>query len=380
MKHRSKLPNVGTTIFTVMSDLANKHQAINLSQGFPNFKSDQKLLHLVATAIKEGNNQYAPMLGSLLLREAIAAKFDFLYGVSYNVSNEIVVTSGATQAIFTAISAFINPQDEVLLFKPAYDCYEPTVHLNGGVVVPIQLQYPEYSVDWELVKNSITSKTRMIIINSPQNPCGTIFSKKDMITLEKITKGTDIIIVSDEVYEHMVFDNETHQSACLFSGLKERTLITASFGKTFHNTGWKLGYCCGPKELMVEFIKVHQFNVFSANHPMQLAIANYMSDTNTYTNLPQFFQQKRDVFLNAIKHSRFQFTPSKGTYFQVLDYSQITSENDIDFAKRMVIEHGLASIPLSVFNQNGYDQKVLRFCFAKDETTLLKAAKILNNM
>lgn len=380
MNHISKLPNVGTTIFTVMSNLAKEYNAINLSQGFPNFKSDQKLIDLVVKAMNSGYNQYAPMLGALQLREAIAIKFHNLYQSTYNPENEIVITCGATQAIYTVISAFVKANDEVILFKPAYDCYEPAITVNGGKTVSIQLNYPSYKVNWKLVENSINSKTKMIIINSPQNPCGTIFSKEDMLELERITRGTNIIVLSDEVYEHMVFDEVKHQSACLFSDLKERTFITASFGKTFHNTGWKLGYCCGPSILMKEFVKVHQFNVYSVNHPTQIAIAEYMNDENTYNSLSQFFQQKRDLFLNVIKDSKFKWVPTQATYFQVLDYSDITDENDIEYAKKLTKESGLAAIPLSVFNENNLDEKVLRFCFAKTDETLLKAAKILNTI
>jgi len=380
MKHVSKLPNVATTIFTTMSNLAKEHNAINLSQGFPNFKSDQKLIDLVVKAMNSGFNQYAPMLGALTLREAISAKFQNLYQTTYNPDNEIVITCGATQAIFTIISTFIHSGDEVILFKPAYDCYEPAITVNGGKPIAIQLNYPNYKVDWKRVESQINQKTKMIIINTPQNPCGTIFSKEDMLELERITKDTNIIVLSDEVYEHMVFDGLTHQSACLFPDLKKRTFITASFGKTFHNTGWKLGYCCGPKELMKEFIKVHQFNVYCVNHPTQIAIAEYMSDPSNYTSLSQLFQQKRDLFLDAIKCSKFKSIPSQATYFQVLDYSEITDENDVEYAKRLTKENGLAAIPLSVFNDNNLDEKVLRFCFAKTDETLLNAAKILNSI
>ena len=380
MNHISKLPNLETTIFTTMGNLAKKHNAINLSQGFPNFKSDQKLIDLVAKAMNSNYNQYAPMLGVLELRETIAKKFDDLYASTYNPENEIVITAGATQAIFTTIAAFIKPNDEVILFKPAYDCYQPAIELHGGKVISMQLYYPDYKVDWKAVENAITAKTKMIVINTPQNPSGTIFSKEDMLALERITNNTSIIVLSDEVYEHMIFDGLQHQSACLFPQLKKRTFITASFGKTFHNTGWKMGYCCGPKELMKEFVKVHQFNVFCVNHPVQIALATYINDTNNYNELNSFYEQKRDVFLNAIQDSRFSFTPSKATYFQVLNYATISQEHDVDFAKRLTIEFGIASIPLSVFNSNNLDEKVLRFCFAKKESTLLKAAEILNSI
>jgi methionine aminotransferase len=380
MKHDSKLPNVGTTIFTVMSALAAKHNAINLSQGFPNFKSDQKLIDLVSKAMNSGYNQYAPMAGSMELRQAISKKFEILYNTSYNPETEITITAGATQAIFTAISAFIKPNDEVLIFRPAYDCYEPTVELNGGKTISIQLKAPYYKVDWSEVKQKINKNTKMVIINTPQNPSGSVFTKDDMIQLQTLLKDTDIILLSDEVYEHIIFDDETHQSACLFLDLKNRSFVVASFGKIFHNTGWKMGYCCAPKDLMSEFQKVHQFNVFCVNHPIQIALAEYLQEPSHYLELSEFFQKKRDLFLSLIKDSKFTFQPSKGTYFQVLDYSSITDEQDVDFVKRLTIEHGLASIPMSVFNEHGLDQKVLRFCFAKTDETLKKAADILNQI
>ena len=380
MIHLSKLPNIETTIFTVMSGLANKHKAINLSQGFPNFKSDQKLIDLVNKAMNSGYNQYALMAGNMELREAIAKKFDLLYGSSYHPESEITITAGATQAIYDVITAFVRADDEVIILKPAYDCYEPSIRINGGKPVSIQLEAPNYQVDWNEVAQKMSSKTKMIIINTPHNPSGTIFSEADMLKLQELTKNSNIIVLSDEVYEHIVFDGEKHQSVCLFPDLKSRSFITASFGKTFHNTGWKTGYCCAPKELMEEFQKIHQFNVFSVNHPVQKGLADYMQDPNTYLGLSEFFQAKRDLFLNLIKDSRFQFKPSQGTYFQVLDYSKITQEYDVDYAKRLTIENGLASIPLSVFNENKLDNKVLRFCFAKTDETLKQAADILNNI
>lgn len=380
MKHSSKLPNVGTTIFSVMSALANQHNAINLSQGFPNFKSDQILIDLVTKAMNSGYNQYAPMAGSMELRVAIANKFNLLYNSSYNPDSEITVTAGATQAIYTIISAFIRPDDEVIIFRPAYDCYEPAIELNGGKTISIQLKAPNYSVDWNLVKQKITSKTKMVIINTPQNPSGTLFSKDDMLKLQELLKGTDIILLSDEVYEHIIFDGEKHQSACLFPDLKSRSFVVASFGKTFHNTGWKLGYCCAPKELMQEFQKVHQFNVFCVNHPMQKALADYLQEPSHYLELSDFFQQKRDLFLSLIEDSRFKINPAKGAYFQVLDYSEITDEPDVDFAKRLILDHKIAAIPMSVFNDEAIDYKVLRFCFAKNDETLKQAADILNKI
>lgn len=380
MNFTSKLPHVGTTVFTTMSQLAAKHQAINLSQGFPNFPSDQKLIDLVKSAMDSGRNQYAHMRGIPELREAIALKFQSLYASSYDPNSEIVVTAGATQAIYTAISAFIRPGDEVILFNPAYDCYAPAVRVNGGQPIEIQLMYPDYHVHWNEVASKITDRTKMIIINTPQNPSGSIFSKQDMEQLEELVKDTNIIVLSDEVYEHMVYDGAQHQSACLFPDLKSHTFITASFGKTFHNTGWKVGYCCGPEALMTEFVKVHQFNVFSVNHPVQIALAKYLENDEHYLYLPDFFQKKRDLFLDAIADSRFTFIPTSATYFQSLSYDGISEAPDTEFAKELTIDYGVASIPLSVFNTNQLDFKALRFCFAKTDETLLRAAEILNKI
>ena len=380
MDINSKLPKVGTTIFTVMSALANEHNAINLSQGFPNYPSSQKSNDLVNNAMNNGYNQYAPMAGNLDLRLAIAHKYELLYNKTYHPENEITVTAGATQAIYTIISAFIHRDDEVIIFKPAYDCYEPAVKINGGTPISIQLSVPNYKINWEEVSSKITSKTKMILINTPHNPTGTIWSKEDLLQLQKVTQNTNIIVLSDEVYEHIVFDDAKHYSVCLFNDLKQRSFITASFGKTFHNTGWKIGYCCAPKSLMEEFRKAHQFNVFSVNHPAQKGIADFMQDPETYNGLSEFFQRKRDLFLNLISESRFKFSPSQGTYFQVLDYSEITDEYDVDFAKQLTIDYKIASIPLSVFNNDNKDDKVLRFCFAKTEETLIKAAEILSKI
>ena len=380
MNHQSKLPNLETTIFSVMSALAHKHKAINLSQGFPDFKGDQKLIDLVSANMNAGYNFYAPMPGVYKLREAIAKTYDSLYSSTYNPENEITVTAGATQAIYTAITAFIRAGDEVIVFRPAYDCYIPSIELNGGKAISIQLNKPTYNIDWNEVALAINNKTKMIIINTPHNPSGTVFSKVDMLQLQKLTDNTNIIVLSDEVYEHIIFDEEQHQSICLFPELKSRSFITASFGKTFHNTGWKTGYCCAPKELMEEFVKVHQFNVFSVNHPIQLALAKYLETASHYLELSGFFQEKRDLFLDLIKDSRFTFNPSKGTYFQALDYSKITDENDYDLAIKLTKENGIASIPISVFNKDKLDEKMLRFCFAKTDDTLKRGAEILCNI
>jgi methionine aminotransferase len=373
----SKLPEVKTTIFTVMGKLAKEYNAINLSQGFPDFDADPKLIELVTKAMKNGYNQYAPMQGIIELREQIAKKFDDLYNVAYNPETEITITAGATQAIFTIISTFIDQDDEVIIFKPAYDCYEPAIELNKGKSILIQLEAPNYNVDWNKVKQHINSKTKMIIINTPHNPSGSVWSKQDMIQFEALVKDTNIIILSDEVYEHITFDEEPHQSVCMFPYLKERSFVVASFGKTFHTTGWKMGYCAAPSKFMHEFRKVHQFNVFCANHPMQIAFAEYLKNPNNYLNINSLYQEKRDFFLNAIKGSRFKFIPSSGTYFQLLDYSAITNESDIKFAQRLVKDYRLAAIPISAFNKNYIDNNMLRFCFAKKKETLERAAEIL---
>lgn len=377
MKLNSKLPHLETTIFAVMSAMANSYNAINLSQGYPNFKSDTKLMKLVYNAMTSGYNQYAPMQGALALRIAISNKFEHLYNTTYHPDKEITVTAGATQAIYTAITAVIQPKDEVIVFRPAYDSYVPTIELNGGKAISIQLIKPHYKIKWEEVKSAITPKTKMVIVNTPHNPTGTVLSKQDMLQLQALTKGTNIIVLSDEVYEHLVYDDEKHQSACLFSDLKSRSFITASFGKTFHNTGWKMGYCCAPEELMTEFLKVHQFNVFSVNHPTQIALSEYLKDEQTYLKLSEFYQKKRDLFLRLIKHSRFKFLPSKGTYFQAVDFSEISNQNDFDFVTWLTKEKGVAAIPFSSFNLNKNDEKMIRFCFAKTDETLIKAADIL---
>ncbi|NQV77164.1 MAG: methionine aminotransferase [Lutibacter sp.] len=377
---KSKLPQIQTSIFTVMSGLANEQNALNLSQGFPNFNSDPKLIELVNKAMMNGNNQYAPMPGIFSLRNMIAQKMESLYGISYSPDSEITITAGATQAIFTVIAATILKDDEVIIFKPAYDCYEPTIELFGGKTIAVQLDPEDFKINWELVKGLITDKTKMIIINTPHNPSGRVLPKNDMLQLEDLLKNTNILLLSDEVYEHIIFDGEKHQSAALFPALAERTFITASFGKTFHNTGWKVGYCIAPAELTKEFRKVHQFNVFSVNHPKQVALAEYLKTPSNYLGLGNFYQEKRDLFLSLIKDSKFEFTPSKGTYFQLLNFKNITKESDYDFAIRLTKEEKIASIPISVFNSSNLDTKVLRFCFAKTDETLKKAAKILCNI
>ncbi len=376
----SKLPNASTSIFAIMSRLSNEQNAINLSQGFPNFPASQELINLVSKAMKADYNQYSPMPGIIELREVIAEKISSLYDTTYNPDSEITITAGATEAIYGIISAFVGHGDEVIIFAPAYDCYDPTVILNGGKTIEIELEAPYYRVDWLKVKASITNRTRMIIINTPHNPTGTVLSESDMRTLEDLVMDTNIIILSDEVYEHIIFDGIIHQSVARFKGLAERSFIVASFGKTFHTTGWKTGYCIAPKELMSEFRKIHQFIVFSVNHPVQRALATYLKNPAKYLELPDFFQRKRDFFLNAIKDSKFTIIPSKGTYFQLLGYEAISEENDFDFAVRLTKEKKIASIPTSVFYKNKIDNKMLRFCFSKDEETLTKGAEILNQI
>jgi methionine transaminase len=373
----SKLPGVGTTIFTKMSALAQEQSAVNLSQGFPDFEIDPNLIELVTAHMKAGSNQYAPMAGAITLREAIAAKIENLYNVKYNVDTEITVTAGATQAIYTAISAIINEGDEVIIFTPAYDCYEPAIELNGGKTVFVKLKSTDYTIDWTQVRKAVSEKTKMIILNTPHNPTGTVWSDADLKELAKLTQGTDIILLSDEVYEHIIFEGETHQSVLRDKFLRERSLVVSSFGKTFHITGWKLGYIAGPEFIMKEFRKVHQFNVFCCNHPMQQAIAEYISVEERYLDLGRFYEKKRDLFNQAASQSRFTIVPSMGTYFQLLDYSNITEEKDVDFAIRLTKEFKLASIPVSVFYNTSNDDKVLRFCFAKKNNTLERAGEIL---
>jgi methionine aminotransferase len=363
-----------------MSKLAAEHNAINISQGFPDFDADPVLVELVAEAMRSGYNQYAPMAGTYSFREAISEKIESLYGATYNPACEITITIGATEAIYSSISAFVSAGEEVIVIKPAYDCYEPAILANGGVPVFIQLNNQDFKMDWEVFRSKISSKTRMVIINTPHNPSGTVFSPKDMLQLQDALKGTNIILLSDEAYEHIVFDGLGHESVAKYPELVSRSIICASFGKTFHTTGWKMGYCVAPKALMQEIQKIHEFNVFSVSHPMQKALTEYLKTPDNYLALNSFFQKKRDLFLEGIKDSRFLYKPSQGTYFQLLDYSKITEEGDVALAKRLTIEQGVASIPISVFNENQLDHKLLRFCFAKKDDTLKRATEILNKL
>ena len=373
----SKLPEVKTTIFTRMGQLAHEYNALNLSQGFPNFDPDPKLINLVSQAMNAGYNQYAPMAGVLELREVIAQKIDTLYGQQYRPDSEITITIGATQAIFTIITAFIGHGDEVIVFKPAYDCYEPAIKVNGGIPVLIQMNNRDFKVDWEDFRSRITNRTKMVIINSPHNPSGTIFSDQDMLLLQQSLAKTNIMVISDEVYEHIIFDGNAHHSASKYPDLASRTFVCGSFGKTFHITGWKMGYCAGPAELMHEFRKVHQYNVFSADHAVQRALANYLKEPQHYLGLNEFYQEKRDLFQSGLSHSRLKIRPCMGTYFQLLDYSEITQEQDEAYAERLVREKRIACIPISSFNTNGLDNHLLRFCFAKTDETLKSASDIL---
>ncbi|WP_219551943.1 methionine aminotransferase [Gramella sp. MT6] len=375
--HKSKLPGIKTSIFSIMSKMANDYNAINLSQGFPNFETDKALKKLVTKAMNDGHNQYPPGPGVKILREQISKKIVSLYGKTYDPDTEITITCGATQALYSAITAFVHRDDEVIVLKPAYDSYEPTIKQNGGIPVQIQLKGEDFKVDWEEVGSAVSSATKMIIINTPHNPSGKILTERDMQELQKILSGTKIILLSDEVYEHLIFDGKTHESASRYPKLAERAIVCASFGKTFHNTGWKTGYCVAPASLMKEVRKIHEIAVFSVNHPMQVAYAEYLKDPEHYLELSKFYQNKRDLFLNLIKDSRFSYTPSDGTYYQILNFSAITDEYDVDFAVRLLKEEGLASIPVSVFNINEKDNSQLRFCFAKTDETLEKAAEIL---
>ena len=376
----SKLPKVGTTIFTVMSAMAQKHGAINLSQGFPDFASPPELIDLAQQHMKSGKNQYAPMTGALPLREAIAEKAESLYGCRYDVETEVTVTAGATQAIFTAISALIGSGDEVIVFEPVYDSYIPAIELNGGKAVVSRLSFPEYRPDWAEVRRLISDRTRMIIINSPHNPTGSILERDDLLELERLVADTDIVIVSDEVYEHIVFDGQRHESVTLYPGLAERSFVVSSFGKTYHVTGWKIAYCLAPRELMAEFRKTHQFNVFCVNSPAQYALADFMKQTSWYGELRDMYRQKRDFFQQLLSGTKFELLPCRGTYFQCVRYGAISDQPDTRFVEWLTREIGVAAIPVSAFYPDGDDHQVIRFCFAKSEQTLTQAAERLGKI
>ena len=373
----SRLPKVGTTIFSVMSALASEHGAINLSQGFPDFDAPAELLSLLDQHARAGHNQYAPMTGVPVLREAIAAKVSTLYGAQYDVDAEITVTAGATQAIFTAVAALVHPGDEVIVFTPVYDSYAPSVELQGGKVVYAHLTLPDYRPDWDEVARLITPRTRMIILNSPHNPTGTVWTAEDMARLEALVKDTNIVLLSDEVYEHMVFDGARHESVLRYPGLAERAFVVSSFGKTYHITGWKVAYCLAPRELMAEFRKAHQFIVFTVHAPSQYALAEFMKRPGWYEQLKALYQGKRDIFRQALAGSRFELLPCQGTYFQCVKYGAISDEGDRAFVERLTREHGVAAIPVSAFYPDGADHGVIRFCFAKSAATLEQALERL---
>lgn len=373
----SRLPHVGTTIFTVMSRLAQECGAINLSQGFPDFNAEDVLFERVAHWMKSGFNQYAPMAGVLPLREAIVAKVAALYGTAYDAETEVTVTAGATQALFTAIAACVHPGDEVIVFEPVYDSYGPAIELAGGKIVRMRLAAPDYRPDWAAVAAAITPRTRMIMINSPHNPTATVWSAADYDHLAGLVRGSGIIVVSDEVYEHIVFDGQRHLSCAGHAELAARSIVVSSFGKTYHITGWKVGYVVAPRELMAEFRKVHQFNVFTVNTPVQYALADYMADASRHLGLAAFYEGKRNVFRDALAASRFELLPSRGTYFQLARYGAISDEPDVDFCNRLTREVGVAAIPVSAFFADGRDERVIRFCFAKNEATLAAACERL---
>jgi methionine aminotransferase len=373
----SRLPQIGTSIFAVMSKMAQEHGAVNLSQGFPDFPVAPELIDLVHKAMRNGHNQYAPMPGLPKLREAIAEKIYNTYQLSYSPDEEITITAGATQALFTAIAAFVGDGDEVIIFEPAYDSYAPAVKACGGIVKYAQLKLPDYHIDWDEVKRMVSNRTRMIVINSPHNPTGSLLSKTDLKALEDLTQQSDMLVLSDEVYEHLVFDNNRHESICLYPELASRSLVVASFGKTFHATGWKMGYVLAPANLTAAFRKLHQFVVFAVNTPIQHAIAEYLNNPAHYQQLGNFYQQKRDLFVQQLSQSRFKIIPTKGTYFQVLDYSAISDLPEMEFAEKLIKEYGIASVPLSPFYNQYQNNHQLRFCFAKTNETIQKATEIL---
>jgi methionine aminotransferase len=373
----SKLPDVGTTIFTVMSSLASELNAINLGQGFPDFPMSDDLIALVNEAMKKGFNQYVPMQGYMPLRESIAEKISFLYNAVIDPAEQITITPGGTYAIYTALTTVLQPGDEVIIFEPAYDSYIPNVVVNNAKPILINLKFPEYRIDWEEVRKKITPRTRMIMLNSPHNPTGTVLREEDIQQLRSVVADTDILILADEVYEHLIFDNLQHQSIIRFPDLLQRSFVCFSFGKIYHCTGWKLGYCISTPTLMKEFRKVHQFNCFSCNSPTQVGLAKFLQNKTAYLALGKFMQEKRDYFQQLMSATKFNALPSYGSYFQVYDYSRISNESDTEFTLRITKEYGVASIPVSVFYKSGKDDKVIRFCFAKKNETLENAVERL---
>jgi methionine transaminase len=369
----SKFPAMGTNIFTVMSSLAAETGAVNLGQGFPDFDCDPQLVDAVTEAMRKGFNQYPPMTGIAPLREAISAKVEAIYGRRYDPVAEITVTAGATQAIITAVLALVKPGDEAIVLEPCYDSYVPNIELAGGTVIHVPLTPGTFRPDFGKIAAALSPRTRAIIINSPHNPSGTVWTREEMLQLQDLLAPTDVFVISDEVYEHMVFDGQVHQSAARFDGLAARSLIVSSFGKTYHVTGWKIGYVAAPAALTAEFRKVHQFNVFTVNTPMQYGLASYMASPRPWLELPAFYQRKRDLFRAGLGRTRFRLLPSEGTYFQCVDISQVSDLREFEFCQWLTREIGVAAIPLSAFYGNGFDQRMVRFCFAKKDETLRSA-------
>lgn len=377
MQITSKLPDTGTTIFSVMSALAAQHQAVNLGQGFPDYPMNGELIARVNEAMQQGCNQYAPMQGHLPLREVLAEKVAFLYGTAINSDTQITITPGGTYGIYTALTTVLHPGDEVIVFQPAYDSYIPNIKVNGAIPVLIDLQFPDYKIDWNEVRSKITPRTRMIMLNTPHNPTGAVLGPDDIAQLRSVVNGTGIFILSDEVYEHLIYDNIPHQSILRYPDLLERSFVTFSFGKLYHCTGWKLGYCISAPGLMQEFRKVHQYNCFSCHTPSQVALADFLKNKDSYLQLSGFMQAKRDYFAKLMEATRFTPMPSHGSYFQCYQYHRISEEGDADFAVRLTKEFGVATVPVSAFYQSGKDNKVVRFCFAKKEGTLENAVEKL---
>ena len=377
---QSKLPSIGTSIFTVMSQLALKYNAINLGQGFPDFPMSETLINCVSEAMQEGGNQYAHTYGLPLLRERLAEKINFLYQTTIHPETEITITPGGTYAIFNAFSTIIQPGDEVIIFEPAYDSYIPNITFNGGVVVPIALEFPNYTIPWDKVRAAITKKTKAILVNTPHNPTGVVMTKQELLQLQEIVLTNNLYLISDEVYEHLIFDNKQHETAMKYPDLFARSFVCFSFGKTYHCTGWKLGYCVAPASLMKEYRKVHQFNAFSCDTPKQLGIAAYMNNKEAYLTLGNLFQEKRDYLRSLLAGTQFKYIPSSGSYFESYRYEAISDESDTIFAERLVKDFGIAVIPMSAFYQNATDHKVIRLCFAKKMETLEAAAACLSKI
>jgi methionine aminotransferase len=377
---QSKLPNIGTSIFTVMSQLAAKHNAINLGQGFPDFPMSAELIECVNKAMQSGGNQYAHTNGVPLLRERLAEKIKYLYDVNINPETNITITPGGTYSIFCAFSTIIQPGDEVIIFEPAYDSYIPNIVFNGGIVVPIELEFPEYSIPWDKVKAAITPKTKAILVNTPHNPTGRVFTKEDILILQEIVLSNNLYLISDEVYEHLIYDNKQHETVMKYPDLFARTFVCFSFGKTYHCTGWKLGYCIAPENIMKEYRKVHQFNAFGFDTPKQIAIAEYMTNKEAYLSIGAMYQEKRDYLRGLLDNTKFVRLPSSGSYFESYRYDAISDEPDTVFAERLVREFGIAIVPMSAFYQKSTDHKVIRLCFAKVKETLDAAAACLQKV